>query len=92
LYITSLGPVIRATINCMSAASDNAKRRRATWNAGIAKPADATPLNEAFWKDASVSHKLDALRTMADDVAVMEGHGDSARLQRHLGGVRRARG
>ena len=72
--------------------STDATQRRRTWPAGVAKPSDAVPLNEAFWQHASVSDKLDALRTMADDVAVMEGHGNSARLQRHLGGVRRARG
>ena len=75
----------------MNATSDAAARRRKTWAGGLADAATASTFDASFWASASVADKLDALRTMADEVAAMEGHGTSARLQRHLGGVRRAR-
>ncbi|MFI5309036.1 MAG: hypothetical protein ACHQ53_16900 [Polyangiales bacterium] len=76
----------------MSVQSDDSVRRRKGWPSGLATGLAAASLDAAFWRNASVADKLDALRTMADDVAVMEGHGSTARLQRHLGGVRRSRG
>jgi hypothetical protein len=75
----------------MTADRERAERRRRQWSGGVARTDEASSFERAFWANASVADKLDALRTMADEAAMMEGHGSSARLQRHLGGLRRAR-
>jgi hypothetical protein len=76
----------------MAADTNHAARRRASWAAGVAAAQELRTMDDAYWRRASVSDKLDALRVMAEELATMEGHGASSRLQRHLGGVRRQRG
>jgi hypothetical protein len=68
--------------------TDRAALRSRTWTGGISRPRDADP-DAAFWHSATTADKLDTLRTLADDAAAMVGNGTPARLQRHLGGVRR---
>src|SRR5262249_18024778 len=67
-----------------------AARRRRTWQGGVA--AESVSLDRAVWQSATVDQRLDALRTMAEQAGMMEGHGGPPRLQRHLSGVRKARG
>jgi hypothetical protein len=69
---------------------------RRHWQGGVI-PAERADQQEAdFWAPASVEARLDAMTQMVDDALSIggraEGHGTSARLQRHLGGVRHPRG
>jgi hypothetical protein len=76
----------------MRDAANEAARRRRQWAGGVVHADRSAALDAAFWRTAGVAAKLDALRTMVEEFASRNGDGTPARLQRHLGGIRRARG
>jgi hypothetical protein len=67
-----------------------AEQRRRAWLGGVASSQDASELRESSATGETVAQKLEALRLMAEHAWLMEGHGTSPRLQRHLGGIRRS--
>jgi hypothetical protein len=46
----------------------------------------------AFWRTASASVKLAAIRAMADEAEIIKGHATPPGLQRSVGGLRRSLG
>jgi hypothetical protein len=46
----------------------------------------------AFWRGASASVKLAAIRAMADEAEIIKGHANPPGLQRSIGGLRHSQG
>jgi len=73
-------------------ARDEAARQRRR-QGGCGKTSEGTALADdlAFWRTASASVKLNAIRAMADESEIIKGHAPPI-LQKSIGGIRRARG
>jgi len=67
-----------------------AEQRRRAWLGGLVSNQEASELRGSNATGETVAQKLEILRIMAEHAWLMEGHGTSPRLQRHLGGIRRS--
>ena len=71
-----------------------AKRRSGQWLVGVARDAETVRLADvAFWQGLDGSARLNAIGELVSDFVQMrggQGNGVEPRLQRSVGGVRRA--
>ena len=72
-------------------AAARAQRRRDRWLAGVTHTrSEALRAEIAFWRRATPTERLSAIRQMVDEAWLLKGaHGSPPRLQRSAGGIRR---
>jgi len=75
----------------MDAQDEAARQRRMGWKCGLIPRGASLAADLAFWRGASSSMKLSAIRAMADEAEIIKGHAPAPGLQRSVGGIRRAR-
>jgi hypothetical protein len=73
----------------MSVRDEAARQRRKQWRFGLTSKGKASADDLAFWRRASASVKLNAIRAMADESEIIKGNAPPI-LDRSAGGIRRA--
>ena len=76
----------------MDLREEEARQRRKRWAFGVTSKANSMAMDLAFWRTASASVKLAAIRAMADEAEIIKGHATPPGLQRSVGGLRRSQG
>ncbi|MHB1843837.1 MAG: hypothetical protein ACYCWW_03250 [Deltaproteobacteria bacterium] len=67
------------------------REARRRWAAGVCSAQALRDREIARWVSLDLEERLRLLSQLTQDAARMAGHGAPARLQRHLGGIRRPR-